>query len=88
MMKIHFHQIEQVRIYSKSENFKAKIFVTGSEKTNHFAQLLFLCNSQKTEYLYMYTVFPRSEAVATNFFTLQEAVATIRGRRLFEGGVN
>ena len=27
------------------------------------------------------TVFPRPEAAATNFFTLEEAAATIRGRR-------
>ena len=34
------------------------------------------------------TVFHRSIAAATNYFVLQVPEATIRGRRLFEGGVN
>ena len=33
------------------------------------------------------TVFPRSDAVATIYFVLQVLAATIRGRRLLEGGV-
>ena len=36
----------------------------------------------------MDTVFHRSIAAATNYFILQVPEATIRGRRLFEGGVN
>ena len=39
-------------------------------------------------YIYIYTVFHRSIAAATNYFVLQVPEATIRGRRLFEGGVN
>ena len=32
------------------------------------------------------TVFPRFNAAATNFFPSAELAATIRGRRLLEGG--
>ena len=35
-----------------------------------------------------YTVFPRSDAAATINFPLLALAATIRGRRLLEGGVN
>ena len=34
------------------------------------------------------TVFHRSIAAATNYFVLQVPEATIRGRRLFAGGIN
>ena len=33
------------------------------------------------------TVFPRSNAAATTYFTMRFTVATIRGRPLIEGGV-
>ena len=36
----------------------------------------------------IYTVFPRSDAAATINFLLLALAATIRGRRLLEGGVN
>ena len=36
----------------------------------------------------IYTVFPRSDAAATINFPLLALAATIRGRRLLEGGVN
>ena len=36
----------------------------------------------------MITVFPRSDAAATINFPLLALAATIRGRRLLEGGVN
>ena len=35
----------------------------------------------------MYTVFPRSDAAATIYFTARFSAATIRGRPLIEGGV-
>ena len=37
---------------------------------------------------YLHTVFPRSDAAATINFPLLALAATIRGRRLLEGGVN
>ena len=37
--------------------------------------------------LYEYTVFPRIDAAAFIYFVGQFGAATIRGRRLFEGGV-
>ena len=46
-------------------------------------------NKQTNKKLWIgYTVFHRSIAAATNYFVLQVTEATIRGRRLFEGGVN
>ena len=37
--------------------------------------------------IYIYTVFPRSDAAATIYFIAQFSAATIRGRPLIEGGV-
>ena len=47
---------------------------------NHFSSVIGLVS--------VYTVFHRSIAAATNYFVLQVPEVTIRGRRLFEGGVN
>ena len=41
------------------------VIVTGSEETNHFAQLLLLCNSQRTEHLGIYFLGYTFDKIAT-----------------------
>ena len=44
--------------------------------------------SQYNKQQIKHTVFPRSDAVATNFLISLEPAATIPGRRLLEDGIN
>ena len=58
-------------------------FINPFKITNLFPLRLLINKS-----IELFTVFHRSIAAATNYFVLQVPEATIRGRRLFEGGVN
>ena len=62
--------------YVLKSRFNVLIVLPTTSKTNsHFG----LCT---------YRISSRSIAAATNYFILRVPEATIRGRRLFEGGVN